>query len=312
MSMEKKSDLIGKIIVITLIAVFVAVGITSMTKGKPAAATGMTEKPAAAAVTVSVKTVAPETIQKTVLLNGEVSSRVETNIYPDTSGKISQVLKDIGDDVKRGDIIAYVDPSKPGSAYAASPVRATVAGTITYLPFHAGDTISSSTALATIGSLQDLEITLNVSEKYSSYIKNGLVAYVSLLSAPDTTFEAEITSISPVVNPASRTQQVTLKFNKNDPRIKPGMFAQVRLVIQEEENVFVLPQTALKTYNDDTTVFIVTPDDKAKRVVVTTGISNDADTQITSGLVSGDKVITAGSVTEGSKIRIAPSSRVLD
>ena len=103
MSKGKKSDLIGKIIVIVLIAVFVAVGVFTMigknaTSGTGGGMPGMSRgggqggnQPAA--VTVSVKTLAPETIQKTVLLNGDVASKTQTSIYPDTSGKVSRLLK---------------------------------------------------------------------------------------------------------------------------------------------------------------------------------------------------------------------------
>ena len=316
MSKGKKSDLIGKIIVIVLIAVFVAVGIFTMI-GKNAAggmaAGGMPGKPRGggqgagqpAAVTVSVKTLAPETIQKTVLLNGDVASKTQTSIYPDTSGKVSRLLKKVGDSVRRGEVIGYVDPSRPGSAYAVSPVTATVSGTVIQLPFNVGDTVNTSNALAVIGSLEDLELKVRVSEKYSSYLKTGLPAYVSLVSAPDTLFLAKVTSVSPVVNTSNRTQDVVLSLDQKYAGIRPGMFAQVRLVVQEAQDTFVVPLDALRNYNDEAAVFVVTADNIAVRRIVQTGLANDNDIQITAGLMAGDQVIVAGSVTDGLPVRIA-------
>ncbi len=313
MTVGKRADFIGKIIVIALMAVFVTVGILTMVGkesggGMPQGMSGMGRGGSQGdmtTVTVSVKAMEPETLQKTVLLNGDVASRTETSIYPDTSGKVSRILKSLGDTVRRGEVIAYVDPSRPGSAYAASPVTATVAGTIIQQPYSVGDTIGTSNALAVIGSMQDLEIRVKVSEKYSSYLKVGLPAYVSLVSAPEEHFTARIASISPVVNPASRTQEVTLVLDQQDSRIKPGMFAQVRLVIIEEKDAFVVPLEAIRSYNDDSAVFVVAADNTAYRKLVTTGVSNDNDIQIVSGLIQGDQVIVAGSVTEGMKVRIA-------
>ena len=316
MSKGKKSDLIGKIIVIVLIAVFVAVGIFTMI-GKNAAggmaAGGMPGKPRGggqgagqpAAVTVSVKTLAPETIQKTVLLNGDVASKTQTSIYPDTSGKVSRLLKKVGDSVRRGEVIGYVDPSRPGSAYAVSPVTATVSGTVIQLPFNVGDTVNTSNALAVIGSLEDLELKVRVSEKYSSYLKTGLAAYVSLVSAPDTLLLAKVTSVSPVVNTSNRTQDVVLTLDEKYAGIRPGMFAQVRLVVQEAQDTFVVPLDALRNYNDEAAVFVVTADNIAVRRIVQTGLANDNDIQITAGLMAGDQVIVAGSVTDGLPVRIA-------
>lgn len=257
------------------------------------------------AVTVSVKTLVPETIQKTVLLNGDVASKTQTSIYPDTSGKVSRLLKEVGDSVRKGEVIGYVDPSRPGSAYAVSPVTATVSGTVIQLPFNVGDTVNTSNALAVIGSLEDLELKVRVSEKYSAYLKTGLPAYVSLVSAPDTLLLAKVTSVSPVVNTSNRTQDVILTLDQKYAGIRPGMFAQVRLVVQEAQNTFVVPLDALRSYNDETAVFVVTADNIALRRIVQTGLANDNDIQITAGLMAGDQVIVAGSVTEGLPVRIA-------
>lgn len=325
MGKGKKSDLIGKIIVIALIAVFVAVGIFTMVgkgagKGMPPMA-GMGGMPPMAgggvsrggsqgtaqiaAVTVSVKTMEKETIQKTVLLNGDVASKTQTSIYPDTSGKVSRLLRKVGDSVRKGEVIAYVDPSRPGSAYAASPVTSTVSGTVIQLPFNVGDTVSTGNALAVIGSLDELEIRVRVSEKYSAYLKQGLPAYVSLVSAPEEVLLATVTSISPVVNSSNRTQDVVLSLEQHHKAIRPGMFAQVRLVVQEEKDTFVVPQEALRSFNEEPAVFVVNADNTALRKIVQTGLANDNDIQITAGLEAGDQVITAGSVAEGLPVRIA-------
>lgn len=316
MNREKKADFIGKIIVIGLIGVFIAVGIFTMVgkntspmaggRGMPGLGQGSSNQ--INAVTVSIKAMEPETIQKTVLLNGDVVSKTQTSIYPDTSGKVSRLLKKAGDAVRKGEVIAYVDPSRPGSAYAASPVTATVSGTIIQCTYNVGDTVSTSTALATIGSLDNLEVNVKVSEKYSSYLKTGLPAYISLISAPEETFSATIASISPVVNTSNRTQDVSLVLDQQDSRIKPGMFAQVRLVIMEEKDTFVVPLAAIKDYNDDDVVFVVSPENTATRKTVKTGMFNDNEIQILEGLSAGEQVITAGSVTEGLAVRVAGSN----
>ena len=123
------------------------------------------------AISVSVKTMKKETIQSTIKVTGDISSTSEINIFPDTSGKVTRILKNLGETVSKGEIIAYVDPSKPGSSYVSSPVTATISGTIIDLPVDIGDTVNNGTMIATIGSLTDLKITTNVAEKYSSFLK---------------------------------------------------------------------------------------------------------------------------------------------
>ncbi len=331
--MKITGDFIGKIIVIILVALFL--GLTflenksskSTSMGFPGGAPNMAGAGAAGAaggmsagqaagrnsrnaaaaktVTVNCKTIEPETIQQTVRVSGDVAAKTEVNAYPITSGKVSRILKNVGDTVKKGDIIAYIDPSKPGSNYAESPVTAPVSGTIISRNGNLGDTASAQQAFASIGTVKDLTITVYVSEKYSAYLKVGLPAAVSVTSAPDEQFDATITAISPVVNKTNRTVEVTLSLTKYDSRIKPGMYASVRLAVQERKNAFAVPTKALHTWNDKQILYVIDQENVAHRVIVETGLSNDFETQIISGLSAGDRVVTAGSVTDGTPVRIA-------
>lgn len=306
-----------KMVLLALIALFLLATVITNLKNSAAARKEMPVSKSqdqsaqleANTVTVSAKTIIPETIRSTVKINGEVESKSSINIYPDTSGKVTQILKGLGASVKKGEIIAYVDPSKPGSAYAVNPVVSTVTGTVISMPVNPGDTVSTSTVIGAVGSLRDLKITVYVSEKYSGYLKKGLNAFVSFTSMPGEEFSAKVTSVSPVVNNSNRTVETVLELDKYDSRIKPGMYATVSLVIQEEDNSFVVPKSAIKTYNTDSTVFVIDENNTAKRVVVTTGISNDNDIQITSGLEEGMQVITAGSATEGSPVKVAGGNK---
>ena len=306
-----------KMVLLALIALFLLATVITNLKNSAAArkempvskSTDQTARLEANTVTVSAKTIVPETIRSTVKINGEVESKSSINIYPDTSGKVTEIVKGLGASVKKGEIIAYVDPSKPGSAYAVNPVVSTVTGTVISMPVNPGDTVSSNTVIGAVGSLRDLKITVYVSEKYSGYLKKGLNAFVSFTSMPGEEFSAKVTSVSPVVNNLNRTIETVLELDKYDSRIKPGMFATVSLVIQEEDNSFVVPKSAIKTYNTDSTVFVIDENNTAKRVVVTTGISNDNDIQITSGLEEGMQVITAGSATEGSPVKVAGGNK---
>ena len=64
-----------------------------------------------------------------------------------------------------------------------------------------------------------------------------------------------------------------------------------------------IPSTALATYLGENVVYVV-DGEHAKRVPVTRCSHNDTETVITSGLEAGNQVITAGSVTDGSRISV--------
>lgn len=306
---NQSSDKIIKIIIVFMIAFLTGAIIFSLFQKKDTAPITQKQNKTSIdeSITVSALLLTPSSIESTIKLNGEVSSQYEVTIYPDTSGKITSLNAKIGDFIQKNTKIASVDPSKPGSSYIASPIISTVTGTIIDIPIKLGDTVSTGTAIATIGSISDVEITVHVSEKYSTYLKKGLQAYIELPSLPEEQFLAKVVQISPVVNKTKRTIEVTLQFTKKDSRIKPGMFCSLRLVIKKADNTIVIPRSALLTYNAEPVVYTIDADNIVHRKKVTTGLSNDTQVEITSGLTFGETIVTAGSVYDGSKVRIAQS-----
>jgi multidrug efflux pump subunit AcrA (membrane-fusion protein) len=322
-----RGEAVARIIVIILIALFLLIASVNMLGSGGTASGGMPGgapagapsgaaagartgggAPASNAITVSVKKMAPETIRQFVSLNGDVASLSAVNVYPQTGGRVTRIMRSVGEAVGAGQTIAWIDPSRPGAAYAENPVTAPIGGTITSLPINVGETVQTSTAIASIGSLGRLKITIYVAEKYSAFLRVGLPALVSFTSAPNETFDATVSTVSPVVNPSNRTVETTLALQKSDTRIKAGMFAGVQLVIQQRDNTLVVPRSAVKDYNGKSVVYVIGNDGKttvAKRIEVTAGLSNDSEMEITKGLKPGDQVITAGSVTDGSAVRVA-------
>ncbi len=313
-SQKMSIDTIVKLSMVGLIAIMVIAMILNMFLGSSGStmsamggAMGVGRGNASAGdgtVTVSIKEIQSETIQEQVRISGDVSSKTETGVYPETSGKITRIIRDAGEQVARGDVIAYVDASRPGSSFPESPIVAPISGTVVAMNVNLGDTITTTTEVAKVGQLTDLEVTVFVAEKYANYLEEGLPAYIELSAAPGELFEARITQVSPVVNSTNRTIETKLEFINLDSRIKPGMYGNINLVVQEAQNTFVVPKDAIKLVGSEESVFVM-EDNKAKRVMVETGLENDTDVQIISGLNEGDVVITVGAVTEGSAVRVA-------
>ncbi len=259
----------------------------------------------AGVVTVEAITLEPKTIKQTIRINGDVVSRSRIVLYADTSGKLVSYQVGVGANVAKGDVVAFVDPSRPGAAYATSPVRSTISGTVISLPYNVGDTVSPSSPVASVGKLDDLEIVSHVPEKYSGVLRKGLSAEASLVAWPNERFSAEVTSVSPVVDSESRTVEIRLRVGAGLDRFKHGMFAVVTLVTRESRAAMVVPRSAVRTYNRESVVYVVTEAGLARRVPVTLGLANDVETELTGGVSFGDSVIASGSLSEGTPVRVA-------
>ncbi len=127
-------------------------------------------------------------IKEFIKVNGDITAENSVEIYPDTSGTLVKRYVTIGDYVSKGDVIAKIDPSKPGTVYEASPVESTITGTVTRLPGSIGDTMSTSSSIAEVGDLSRLQIETFIPEKEITWIKTGLEALLNLRLFPANIF----------------------------------------------------------------------------------------------------------------------------
>ena len=258
------------------------------------------------ATAIRVTPVDPGTIEKSVIINGEILARNQVTIYPTVGGRLVETRLGIGDRVNRGDVVAMIDPSRPGEVYSRSPVVSTVSGTVLQAPFSIGDTLNTQSAVYVVGDLSSLFIETHIAERFISSITQGLRAALWLEAFPGETFTAEIFEINPVLDPVSRTLRIRLRFINPDPRIRAGMFATISLVTNRKINVPVIPKASVINTYGSWIVFIVDEDNIARRREVTLGIDNEDFTEVTGGIVIGDKVVSAGQnfLSDGDLVRI--------
>jgi len=258
------------------------------------------------ATTVRVTQVSPGTIEKSVVINGEILARNQVTIYPTVGGRLVETRLGIGDRVNRGDVVAMVDPSRPGEVYSRSPVVATVSGTVLQAPFSIGDTLTTQSAVYVVGDLSSLLIETYIPERFVAVVTQGLRASLKLEAMPNETFTAEVFEINPVLDPASRTLRIRLRFVKPDPRIKAGMFATISLITNRKTGIPVIPRVSIINTYGSWIVFIADNNNVARRREVKLGLDNEESVEILEGIGMGDFVITAGQnfLSDGDPVRI--------
>lgn len=256
------------------------------------------------AVNVSAAAAWTGTFTSITKTNGEITSEdTDVGIYPDTAGKVAEMLVSKGDTVAKGDVIAYIDPSKPGSQYQLSPVISTADGIVSGVSATTGQTVGTSDALATVSGEKTLSVLTKVSVRNIGTMTEGLPATVSVAAYPDREYEAEISYIAPSVDKASRTVDVELSFTGGTDGLMEGMYASAQVTTERLENVLLIPSEAVGTYAGESVVYVVT-DGVSHRQTVTVGENNGTLAVVSSGLAEGDMVVTAGNAGDGTAVNI--------
>jgi len=258
------------------------------------------------ATAIRVTPVSTSTIEKSIIINGEILARNQVTIYPTVGGKLVETRLGIGDKVTSGQVVAMVDPSRPGEVYSRSPVVSTVSGTILQAPFNIGDTLSTQSAVFVVGDLSSLLVETFVPERFVASVRQGMRAQLTFEAISDEIFTAEVIEINPVLDPASRTLRIRLRFVNPDSRIKAGMFATISLVTNRKVNVPVVQRTSVINTYGSWIVFTVDENSIARKREVTLGIENEEFFEIVSGLKTGENVVSAGQnfLSDGDPVRI--------
>jgi membrane fusion protein (multidrug efflux system) len=290
---------------------------------------------------VAVEKVEPASLQEYFKVNGSVMADNTTNVLPDTNGKLIRYVVRVGQAVRAGQIIAYIDPSRPGARFELNPVTAPVAGTITSLPIELGNTVSTSSVVAQLGDLSKLKIEAYIPERYARSIHLNSTARLTLPAYPGVEFNAVVDEIAPVVDITSRTVLVKLYVTERSGDLMHGMFGSLSMNTYLHEDIVSVPSGAVLTRSGKNFMFIAEDknsdaareveeeaegkeskkekkeaaaadadldyDAVAKMVEVKKGVTVDGMTLIEEGIEFGETVVVQGQnlLTQGAKIKFS-------
>jgi len=297
---------IAVIIIIALIAVFAVLIAIKLFVPQETAGTDSQQRPRAAATTVRVTPVTLSTIEKSIIINGEILARNQVTIFPTVAGRLVQVHRGIGERVNRGDVVAMIDPSRPGEVFRESPVISTVSGTVLSAPFHVGDTVTTQSGVYIVGDLSSLLVETFIPERFVASVSQGMRAVLWFEAIPGETFNAQVREVSPVIDSVTRTLKVRLEFTNRDPRIRAGMFATLSLVTNRKVNVPVIERISVINTYGSWIVFVVDENNIARRREVILGIDNEDFLEVISGVELGENVVSAGQnfLSDGDPVRV--------
>jgi membrane fusion protein, multidrug efflux system len=136
-------------------------------------------------------------------------------------------------------------------------VTAPFAGIVGIRKIDIGRYVAPGDALVTLQRLDQVYADFTLPEQAFSRISHGQKVEVRADAFPDEVFRGEVSGIEPVVDAASRMVKVRATIDNPGLKLRPGFFANVRLILPERPNVVTVPQTAItfSLYGD--TVFVI-------------------------------------------------------
>ena len=226
--------------------------------------------------------VSNQTIITTLTAPGEVQSAKTEKISLNTNYYYLTMCAEENEYIKKGDnLLEYTN-----GTYITAPYDCVI--TASNLP--AEGEICTTSHYIEISSIESLSMNLSVSETDINKIEIGDMVDINI-TATDEKVQGYITSISEVgtYNSNGSYFSATVTFDNNG-NLKIGMSATCEIIIERAENVVAVPVEAIQTSDEGKYVIVVNSDGSTSNVSVETGISNDAYTEIKSGISEGTTI----------------------
>ncbi len=187
-------------------------------------------------------------------------------------------------------------------------VRAPFDGVVANVAVQVADPVGSGTVVATMITQKKLA-TISLNEIDAAKVQVGQKATLTFDAVDGLSIAGQVSQIDSIgtVSQGVVTYNVTIQFDTQDQRVKPGMSVNAAIITNVKQDVLIVPNGAVKAQgtvsyvqmlstqpvaNGSQTTMTVTSADPLVAQQVQTGLSNDTMTEITSGIQEGDWVVT--------------------
>ena len=154
--------------------------------------------------------------------------------------------------------------------------------------------------------IDPMKVDFKVPEIYLTAIRTGQKIDINVTALPGRSFTGNVYAIDPLVDVSGRSIVVRARVPNPNGLLKPGLFAQILLIVQKRESALLVPERTLVPIGSDQFVFKVV-DGKAVRTKVKIGNREKGRVEIVSGLAKGDVVVTDGQIkiADGTPVHVS-------
>ena len=240
---------------------------------------------------IQIGTASGGVLEEIIELPGEIQIDPDrlAHITPRFDGVVKEVFKQIGDRVKKDDLLAIIESNESLTAYE---LRSSINGIVIDMHFTKGETAQRPDHFFAVADLSEVWVNLSVYQKYLPQFRVGQPANI-LLSSDLPPISGSISYISPTLDEHTRTATARVILKNKDSQFRPGQFITGQVVVDRNNCIVLIPKTALETVNDHPVVFIQ-DEYGIEPVPVQIGKENNHSVEILSGLKIGQKYVKKG------------------
>jgi len=234
--------------------------------------------------------------QRARLNEAEAEERLARDIHERTQRLTSEAISSIA---RRAEAQAALDEARSKVELARlqlsrTRIRAPFDGRVGSLQVGPGERVEPEIGLVAIAAVEKLQLLFTVPEPSVSLARIGGEIHARVVAFPGERFAGRVFFISPTIDIATRRLLIKAWIPNEDHRLKPGMFANVDVVVAARDAALMLPEAAMVYDRHGTYVWRVNGEDRAEKIPVEIGVRQTGRVEVVAGLSAGDRVVSAG------------------
>jgi membrane fusion protein (multidrug efflux system) len=189
------------------------------------------------------------------------------------------------------------------AAIAKKTLRAPFAGQLGLRQINLGQIVEQGTPIVTLQTIDPIYTDFSLPQQQFSILKPGTEVQITTDAAPDETFIGKIIAVNPEIDQTTRSVRVRATLANKGDQLRPGMFANVKVMLSTQQEVLAVPATAVLYAPYGDTVFVIDEvvDEKSgnkqlvlRQQVVRLGTTRGDYVAVETGLKEGESVVTSG------------------
>lgn len=174
------------------------------------------------------------------------------------------------------------------------PIHSSQGGFVLERNINIGELVDPSKTLFIVDDMDNLWLVADIFEQDIKYVKKGDPVDFTIDSFPNELFKGKLDFVAGTICPETRTLSVRAVIANHKLRLKPQMFARMKILVGTE-HCLTVPKTAVQDCGSHKIIYVKASNGRFEERQVQTGHESDQYVEITNGLSAGDAIVVSGS-----------------
>jgi len=250
---------------------------------------------------LTIDSVDKKIISRSIELPGEIGFNEDRLAYitPRYPGIVQKVVKQLGETIQKGELLAVVESNESLSAYTIS---SPISGKIVEKHITPGEFVGEDATLFVVADLATVWVNCDVYTRDADFVQSGQRIQITAIGT-DRQIKATLFYVASVYNKTTRSMIARAVIPNAGEKWRPGTFITGKISVSIDKPVLVVSRSALQILDGETIVFVPSEHkNEFSPVVVRKGVENNGYVEILSGLAEGDAYVATGAFELKAKI----------